>query len=344
MDEIKIETRGRHMKISKVIDNQEGYCRKCNKVKSLSEFYEAPYVMLDTNGHMSICKLCCNNLYDQYFAIHNSVEKALHCTCRDLDLRYSMDAVNATKTHIEKALAKNHTIDKLFGVYKSKLSSLVAKNSGVEEIRYQDSDKPAFGTDSVGNSMNQSQDMVQDVNIILFWGHGFQDEDILFLENELSLWKLQYRCDNQGSLILFKEICVKMLEIRKLRAEGKSTTKAVEELQVLMKTAGVDPARAKDIDSDKNKDAYGLWIKDIEETEPAEYFKDKALFNDFDKFRDYADKFIFRPLRNLLLGSRDFNIGDFDVHKQEDTSEDDDLDDDELFNDDKLEEGDSNAN
>jgi len=347
-DEKKKETRGRPPKeiILQSIPKSSGYCRKCKQVLSLSHFYESPYVFLDTNGCMSICEKCCNGLYDGYFSLYNSVDKALHCVCRDLDLRYSVSAVESTKSHIEKSMAKGQGLNKIFGTYKSKLFSITCKNSGIDLMRYQDSDKPAFGTDNVGTSMNTAEGMVNDVDIVMFWGRGFETEDILFLENELSLWKLQYKCDNQAEAILFKEICIKTLEIRKFRAEGKSTQKSVEDLQKLMSTAGVDPSRAKEIDSDKNRDAYGLWLKDIEENEPAEYFEDKKLFLDFDKISKYINAFIFRPLRNLLLGSRDFNIGEFDIdNKHSDISERDISEEDEsTLLDEEFEEGDNNAN
>lgn len=310
----EVAKRGRPLKkvVLKSILDTEGYCRKCRQILHLSNFYESPYVFLDTNGHMSICKKCCNKLYDKYFSLYNNIEKAMHCTCMDLDLRFSIDAVNATRSHIEKSMAKGQALDKIFGTYKSKLFSLVPNNTGIEGMRYKDSDKPVFGINDIGTTMNTNSEIVEDINTVMFWGAKFDIDDINYLEREYSLWKFQYRCEHQAEVVIFKEICIKTLEIRKLRAEGKPTQKAVEELQALMKTAGVDPARTKEIDSSKNKDTYGLWLKDIEEYEPVEYFEDKKMFVDFDEIKKYTDAFIFRPLKNLLRGSRDFNIGGYD--------------------------------
>ena len=49
------------------LDNN--YCRKCKIFKSINgnNFYEATNPFLDSNGWMSICRDCCNNIYDEYF-------------------------------------------------------------------------------------------------------------------------------------------------------------------------------------------------------------------------------------------------------------------------------------
>ena len=56
-----------------------------------------------------------------------------------------------------------------------------------------------------------------------------------------------------------------------------------------------------------------MFIKNIEETTPAEYYKDKELFKDFDSIEEYIKKFITRPLKNFITGSRDFNIVEEDI-------------------------------
>ena len=149
-----------------------------------------------------------------------------------------------------------------------------------------------------------------DIHTRIFWGNGFSLEEYMFLESELSNWKMTHKCDNQAETTLLKEICIKILEIRKLRGDNKDVSKTLKDLQDLMKTASVDPAKANIADGGKSLDAYGLWIKDIEMYEPADYYEDKELFKDFDKIKSYTDKYILRPLKNLLTGSRDFDIGD----------------------------------
>lgn len=51
----------------------------------------------------------------------------------------------------------------------------------------------------------------------------------------------------------------------------------------------------------------GLWARDIEKYTPAEFYKDKKLFKDFDDIGSYCSRFIFRPLKNLLTGSKELD-------------------------------------
>ena len=48
----------------------------------------------------------------------------------------------------------------------------------------------------------------------------------------------------------------------------------------------------------------GIGIEEIEKYTPAEYYKDKKLFKDTDEIGNYWERFIKRPLKNLILGSK----------------------------------------
>ena len=75
-----------------------------------------------------------------------------------------------------------------------------------------------------------------------------------------------------------------------------------------MKTCAVDPAKTSLANSSKALDAFGVWIKDIEEKSPAEWYKDKKKFKDIDGIDDYLKKYVTRPIKNFITGSRDFNV------------------------------------
>ena len=43
----------------------------------------------------------------------------------------------------------------------------------------------------------------------------------------------------------------------------------------------------------------------IEKYTPAEYYKDKKLYRDYDNLGEYISRFLFRPLKNLMFGTQD---------------------------------------
>ena len=63
-------------------------------------------------------------------------------------------------------------------------------------------------------------------------------------------------------------------------------------------------------------DPLGVWISDIEKYTPAEYYKDKDLYRDADGIGGYASRFIFRPLKNLLTGSKELDK-EFNLSKED---------------------------
>lgn len=283
----------------------ECYCRKCQKTSSSDKFYEATNPFLDVSGYMSICKVHCNEIYAHYFSIYNNMEKALQLTCQDLDVRFTIKALEQTKSHIDKLLSTGKSADSVFGYYKSKLSSLSKNNEGIDSFRYKDSD---FSKDLEVKNFTDEEEIDED--LILFWGKGFDLDDYIFLESELSNWKQTHKCDNQAEITLLREICIKILDIRKVRENKGSVGTLQKELQDLFKTCSVDPAKANQASAGKSVDAFGLWVKDIEQYRPAEWFEQQEKYKDMDGFAPYLKNYISRPIENFLTGVRNFLVDD----------------------------------
>jgi len=281
----------------------EGYCRICQKTLPASSFYEATNPMIDKNGLMSVCRNHCNEIFDTYNSIHNNIDIALKLTCRDLDVRYSEEALKQAQSHVESLMSKGKKADKLFGYYKSKLGSTDKSNKKLESFRFKDSEFENIINDQVEEDI--------DDDLVLFWGRGFDSiDDYIFLETELSNWKKTHKCDNQAEVTLLKEICIKILIIRNKRADGENVSQDVKELQELFKTASVDPAKANVASAGKSHDAWGLFVKDIEQFRPAEWHDKQEKYKDMDGFIPYIKNYIIRPIKNFVTGNRDFQIND----------------------------------
>jgi len=51
--------------------------------------------------------------------------------------------------------------------------------------------------------------------------------------------------------------------------------------------------------------SLGVNAETIEKYTPAEYYKDKKLFSDFDSVGDYYKRLILRPIKNLMFGTNE---------------------------------------
>ncbi|HSH51936.1 MAG TPA: hypothetical protein VK982_09470 [Bacteroidales bacterium] len=80
-----------------------------------------------------------------------------------------------------------------------------------------------------------------------------------------------------------------------------------------MKTASVDPAKANAISSGQSVDRFGVWIKDIEQYRPAEWWEQQEKYVDMDGFKLYIKDYIVRPIKNFFTGTKDFFVGGKDL-------------------------------
>lgn len=294
---------GKTVKQPNITIIEKAYCRMCQETLNASEFYTATNPMIDQNNLMSVCKTHCNQIFDDYFSIYNNLEISLKLTCQDLDIRYSEEALKSAQTHMESLMTKGKKANKILGYYKSKLSSTNKSNEKMESFRYKDS-----------NFLRQENLDIEneeiDSDLILFWGRSFDIDDYIFLEAELSSWKQTHKCDNQAEITLLREICIKILEIRQTREKGDGVGGLQKELQDLLKTASLDPAKANAASAGKSHDCFGIWLKDIEQFRPAEWHDKQEQYKDMDGLVTYIQNYIVRPIRNFLTGTRDFEIDD----------------------------------
>jgi hypothetical protein len=276
------------------------YCRVCQKVKHVSNYFQATDP-LDVNGVMSICKPCISEIYLKHYTFQKNLEIAIYQTCKSVNIRYDENAIASTKVQL---ITQEKTDDDstVFGIYKSRLGSTDSKAGGsiaAGNLIFSESNNN-YGDDNKEEAVFDESESVKE-----FWGEKFTVEEYRFLETELAAWKKSYSCNNRGEEFYLKQICLKILSLQ--TASGK-TDNILKSIQQLLKDSALTPAQQTASSSGKGMDTWGSMVKTVEETTPAEYYKDKELFKDFDNIGAYIKKYITRPLKNFVTGSRDFNV------------------------------------
>lgn len=285
-------------------DTKYLYCRKCQQEKPEIRFYSAVDEYLDTNGYLSVCKECCGEIYKAALSTELDMKKAIYKTCKILNIAYVDDAVDSTVLHLD---TKAIEMDSAFGVYKAKLGNYFRVVKDVPQTF-----EPVTGvkfneTDAQQIKELQGQDFSEYLKNT--WGSGLSIDDYNFLENQLNEWKSKHKCDTTSELVLMQEICQFQLSLRKAREQGLDTKTLVKGLQDIIKTANLSPAQANMTGANKGAESFGMWIKDIEQKEPAEWWNEnRNPFIDMDNQTAYWEDFVSRPIRNLLTRSKDFVI------------------------------------
>lgn len=277
------------------------YCRKCQETKSSKEFYTS-VDSLDSNGFMSICKSCARDIYENNFVVEKSFEKALLKTCKTLNIAWLANAVDATKTHVEKLKFQGKTDIQTFGIYKSKLSTL-ANLSGDNALTFEEyPTQESLIINTVEQEENQTYQELQD-----FWGKRSYDE-VQFLQKEFNaLGGADAFKDDRPKAILLREICFQMLDIEKSR-DTAGVDKKVKVLAELMGNSAIRPDQKKVADGNKSSEAYGVWLADIERYKPCEWYKDKSIYKDVDNIKEEFEKHVLRPFLNFWGFQKDFNF------------------------------------
>ena len=282
------------------------YCRKCIRNRPPRLFYKASDELLDKNGYFSVCKDCVKEIFISFYSISHDVKSAIFLTCKALNISFVESCVDATITWVSSRISKGKSIDGAFGFYKSKVSGLISMNK--EMVKTFDGYNDKENKDSIADDPNVEE---KDANYLIdFWGDGFEFEDYEFLEKEYASFKTTHKADTHAEIILLKEVCYMLLKIREERKNNKSTAKLVEDLQKIMKSLAISPNMAKA--GNKANDAFGNWVKEIEEKTPAEWYEDKELFKDVDGLDEYFQNYVVRPIKNFVTGSRDFTLTEND--------------------------------
>jgi len=287
------------------------------------DFYESVDAgLIDTNGKFSVCKVCVQLIYDEVFAKTNSIEKTVHKLCMSLNVKFSNEALNATKTHINTLLTKGNNVTAIFSIYKMKL---VAINKSMDKSAVTDDTYEDVGIIFTTEAINLKEIPIP-IDVIGFWGKDLPRDSIEFLETQYTNFKQTHKADTYAEIVLLKEVCYTLLDIKIRRLNGDETDKSVKQLQDLMTKLAISPNAINNIASASGRgtETLGLWIRDIEEMEPAQWLKTDPrgdMYRDVANVEDYFQKYIVRPLKNFILQSKDFNI---DENNEEDLFRDDD--------------------
>jgi len=295
--------------LNQVLNKDLFWCRKCMTFLPEKEFYgSVDKKLVDSSGKFSVCKKCIIKIYDQLFAETNSIEKTIQKMCTTLNVKYSNSAMDATKAHISTLIDGGKKVNAIFSIF---LMKLFATNPSMDKSVDIDLTYSDVGTIFTSDTIDTKKIPIPK-DLVDFWGSDVKEDDIRFLENEYIELKSTHKSDTRAEVLLLKQVCFCLLDIKRIRLAGDDTGKLVKELQDLMKNLAISPNVANaTANLNKGDESFGLWIQDIEREEPAQWLKTDPRadpYRDVTNVEEYFQKYIVRPLKNFITDSRDFNV------------------------------------
>lgn len=253
------------------------------------------------NHRLTICNKCLESFIAQYQTILGNQDDALRRMCLHLDMYLDEKILTQTRT----AESNKQTRIKRY------ISNLNLTREGIKTYDDYLAEQQMLGiyTDEEFEEKVASQTTEITKEIYDFWGAGYTIDEMILMQNHYDQLNDQRTTEDPMQEVYIRDLCE--LKVLQTRAFAKNDVDSIQKLKKLYqetaKNANLNPKKQKDIDKNRQEKALGENLAMIEMYCPAEYYKDKQLFNDFDKIGEYMERFILRPLKNLLTGSKELD-------------------------------------
>lgn len=291
-------------------------CCRCQQTMELAKFfYHSNSSLYNGTRRMPVCKNCLTDIVEDYIFKYGDRKEAMKRMCMAFDVYYNDDALDPVVDD-----------DNFIGQYFKRLNMTQCKgktfdNSLDEGIKFAGMkfDLKSRKAREKMEAEEKAASIMQDD--IKKWGAGFDPEDYDEMNRHYALLKsANPRADgNQENYIM--DCCrIKMHQLKASREGRLEDFQKMTELYTKnykagnLKSAG-DSAIAEDF-------VFGVTVETIEQTTPAEYYKGKELYRDFDNIGSYFERMIVRPLKNIILGTREKDY-EFYVRDEDEDGDDD---------------------
>ena len=261
-------------------------------IKSASPLYQA------NDGYINICNECRDRYYytlRDFYCLNES--HAIKHFCQQFDIIFDENAVNASRQISADRSRISHYMAKKNLGQTAKIGATY-----IDGMKYRYAKKQ----DEVIESKEQAKEFEMNVTgaAIDRWGAGFTEQDYKNLDDHYKMLKKNNpNCDSNQEIFI-KSLCnLDMLSKRALK-EGDSDKymKLTEQYSKTFTKAGLKTIQEIDNSADET---LGVTLATISQFTPEEYYNDRKLYKDFDGLGDYFERFVKRPLKNLMTGSTD---------------------------------------
>lgn len=276
-----------------------------NFAKTRGTFYE------QNDGYLHVCNTCLNQLLEHYRAVYDGdTKQACYTLCLNFNLYYSNDIYDsATKSpNFETSTFPTY-------ISRANMSQFRKWRDFTDTI----DQKAIIGgvisaptQEVVEASIAQNEKPSQEV--LGRWGVGYSNDEYAFMQTLYKSLMKQKRNPTPLQEDLIVDACKYKCQHNRFIAAGDSKAADIKTLSALyqdaLKSIGLDVSPKNDgID----EGTFGAWVREIERHCPADDYKDRKKYRDMDGFGEYVERFIFRPLKNWLTGSKDkdaeFTVG-----------------------------------
>ena len=279
--------------------------QKNNFQKSNSPLFQA------NDGFLPWCKECTDRYLISLTSFYSQNEEhAIEHFCQQVDWVYDIEPLKcAREISSDRSRISHYAAKKNLNVGNRK--------TYFDTLRYNYEQK--LGEVVTSREQAKSESSTISVSAIDRWGVGFTEADYKNLDEHYRTIKKNNPNADNNQEIFIKSLCnINMLMVRALKdGDPDKYIKLTEQYAKTFKQAGLRTINEQDSSADE---CLGVTLATISQYTPEEYYKDKTLYKDFDGIGDYFERFVKRPLRNLMMGANERDK-EYYVHEDEDSED-----------------------
>ncbi len=251
---------------NKMLDRELLMCPQCGEFLKSDAFYlDRRYA----TEKYPICKKCLLKIVEQRKTDRDEPHETKESVQRVLQMMnkvYDDDFYeNCVKGAYDEVKEKNRS---------SPWSTYITAISSLSQYRDKTWDDSYFG-----ENYTVEEDSLKRVRkeIKKIFGHGFSDNDYVFLQDQYDDFKARTQVDSKSQEVYVIQICLSLLDIDKDRKAGKDVTNKLKALDILMNAANLQP-KQNVANAATDSLTFGQLIEKWEQEkpipEPSEEFKD----------------------------------------------------------------------
>ena len=305
------------------------FCPMCNCESESVNFYESqnPHDGCEFNkdgsvkkiGYVKYCKNHIAKCYLDYLKKGN-MQSAVYFTCALTDTPFIKEVYDRyIELRNEKIKSGKLTPTQLktyndFAKYREQLRTMKKAMDSWNDFSDTNVDyKDIMGLKKPDIALEAEKDL-----LVLNWGMQEQMSDYDFLEKTFERYTKGVEFVNAQQEDLYRDLCRDRLSLRKLN-DGNYNGEESQEVISKRVERTMSKLKVDEFESNKPKTISEQMlfakIAQIEQTKPADLYKEPKKYKDFNKLRKYEKDMVLRPLLNTLAGHKDFNIDIDDIER-----------------------------
>ena len=270
-------------------------CCQCGNDLPLANFIKSSSSIFAGLGHLPICKSCIVREFKKYKIEYQSAQRAMQRLCMMFDIYF--DAALFDKCPDDDNTVVGSYIRRTnLGQYKGRTF-----DTTIEEGFYFTGEKSRIDM----APPNKEKELAPiDPRLTEKWGEGLAKMDYSMLEDHYRYLKsANPNCDSNQEIFIIDLCFTKMQQMRAVReSRVDDYSKLTESYRKTFAQAGLKTVQDAGAN---NEDCWGVWQERIAQYTPEEYYRNKKLYRDFDGIGSYFERFVLRPLRNLMHGTQE---------------------------------------